>query len=803
MTTKFKIILGFTLMVLLIGAMAVLGYRGLEESSDGFVEYRRQARLNVAISDMGTSLIMAVAKTFDYADARDPKLLEDGLAATNAFEKLAVDAETESRKATTKERFGKLLQDEKQLQSMMTATGTNLTGLRDIYFGPVAKHMVALLDQLSAVSKTSRELDNIDSLYFASEAGIEYALALSALSRFSESRSEEDAKIVGERLKTAEQALNRLGGALVTERGKRDFAGLAEAHKGVLNGFEQMLPLAGAARDNFNKMRILANNMVKILLELNTEVDQDMRDYGALQLTQNEEDQRTMLIISVVGVLIGIALAAFIIIGIVRVLNELARFAGAVAAGNFSHQIKTRERGEIGAMVTAMKQIPAVLQNIIDTANNLAKAITVGKLRERLNTSEFSGSYGDLATAVNTVGNAYTSILDALPIPVMAADKTYTVTFYNKAGQDTVGGNLVDTPCKNNFGAPECGAGGCFGKHAMEQGKIYVNETSIGEGNARKDLSVTAVPLRDMNGASAGFIEILTDLTEIRSQQRTMLSVAQQASEISNRVAAASEELSSQVEQISRGAELQRSRVESTASAMTEMNATVLEVARSAGQASEQSDGTRKKAEEGAGLVHQVTAAINAVNAVGQNLQVNMEELGKQAENIGGIMNAISDIADQTNLLALNAAIEAARAGEAGRGFAVVADEVRKLAEKTMEATREVGASITAVQNSARINIEEVGKAVSSVAEATGLANSSGEALSEIVDLAAANSSVVASIATAAEEQSATSEEINRAIDEINQVVGETTEGMLQSSAAVQELSHMAQELRRVMEGLR
>ena len=282
-----------------------------------------------------------------------------------------------------------------------------------------------------------------------------------------------------------------------------------------------------------------------------------------------------------------------------------------------------------------------------------------------------------------------------------------------------------------------------------------------------------------------------------------MLQVARQASEISSRVAAASEELSAQVEQVSRGAEMQRARVESTASAMTEMNSTVLEVARSAGQASEQSDVTRGRAQSGSDLVGQVVKSIHTVNMVAENLQHNMQELGTQAESIGGVMNVISDIADQTNLLALNAAIEAARAGEAGRGFAVVADEVRKLAEKTMSATHEVGTNITAIQHSTRTNIDEVAKAVTSVTEATGLAQSSGDALKEIVSLAETSSSVVASIATAAEEQSATSEEINRAIDEINQVVGETTEGMLQSSAAVQELSQMAQELRRVMDGLK
>ena len=274
-----------------------------------------------------------------------------------------------------------------------------------------------------------------------------------------------------------------------------------------------------------------------------------------------------------------------------------------------------------------------------------------------------------------------------------------------------------------------------------------------------------------------------------------MLAAAHQLETVVEIVSSASAELSAQIEESEHGAERQAARMAETATAMEEMNATVLEVARNAGAAAEVSDAARQRAEAGAVVVEKAVTGIRKVREQSLSLKQDMAALAENARSIGSLMSVISDIADQTNLLALNAAIEAARAGEAGRGFAVVADEVRKLAEKTMSATNHVGDAIKDIQASTAKSMEQVDGAVLSIEEATELANQSGAALGEIVGMVDKAADQVRAIAAASEQQSAASEEINASITQVNNIAAETAQAMEQSTQAVAELAEQAHTL--------
>ena len=477
----------------------------------------------------------------------------------------------------------------------------------------------------------------------------------------------------------------------------------------------------------------------------------------------------------VLTLLLSLISAVYARRGICRPLERLSDFAQKVMAGDYASRIETHSNNEIGTLSEA-------LNGMLD------------KLEGQLAFSR--------------------GVLDTLPVPCAVFDTENKLAFAN-------------APMLSTFGHP----GKMEGFIGMTSGKFYYNDearaTSItrclesGEAASmdfvveRKTgkpmhADVFTKPMRDDKGRLSHAILILLDTTTTFEQQEaikrnseTMRGVAASVLDLLQAANAACEQLVSVLVKTDKATAETTERMHDTLTAMEQMNMAVLDISKNASDAAASSDNMRTTATDGQNIVGQVVSSINLVQKNSLALRADMEKLSDEAQSINQIMTVISDIADQTNLLALNAAIEAARAGDAGRGFAVVADEVRKLAEKTMNATTEVGSAIENIQQGTRRNMEHVDRAVVSIEEVTGLANTSGDRLKDIVEITALSADMVRAIATASEQQSASSAQINAAVEAVDSTLKDVAVVIADANNAAQQLNGQMAEIRQLMDKLK
>ena len=311
--------------------------------------------------------------------------------------------------------------------------------------------------------------------------------------------------------------------------------------------------------------------------------------------------------------------------------------------------------------------------------------------------------------------------------------------------------------------------------------------TRIASGDLSADIVVES---RDETGQ-------LQEAMQLMAQN--LRGIISQTVQISSGIASSSTQLRAAAEQIAAGAEQAAGQTDTVATASEEMQATSADIARNCALAAEACKQTTESATAGTQVAGQSVKGMDAIVERVRRSSASITSLGTRSEQIGAIIAVIEDIADQTNLLALNAAIEAARAGEQGRGFAVVADEVRALAERTTKATREIGEMIKGIQGETRTAVKEMEEGVHEVETGAELSQMSGRSLESILERINDVTLQINQIATAAEQQTATTGEVANNISQMTGIANQSFLGAQDTAAAARQLAAQAQQLQSLM----
>lgn len=493
--------------------------------------------------------------------------------------------------------------------------------------------------------------------------------------------------------------------------------------------------------------------------------------------------------------------------------TEAQRVIGAIASGDLSQKMAldvddkplNGELLQLGTIVNAMVDRLNVLTAEI---NSMTREVgTEGKLSSQAVVEGTAGIWKELIENVNrmgtTLGGQIRNIAE-IATAISKGDLAKKITVETQ-GELEIFKNTVNDMVEqlNVFAseitrvAREVGTEGQVGSQAVVESaagtwkelidninRMSINLTeqigSIGEvmlALAQGNLS------KQITGKNAGEFQQLSDrvnqmIANLTASIKQMAEVATAVSSASEELTAVSKEMTENANQTaeqatsaSASAEQVSTNATSVSIAVEQMNASIKEIA--------------KNAALGAKVATQAVKTADSTNAT-------ITKLGQSSVEIGKVIKVITSIAQQTNLLALNATIEAARAGEAGRGFAVVATEVKELAKQTAKATEDISQRIEAIQ-------ADTNSAVSAISQITGIIN-------QINDLQN-------TIASAVEEQTATTTEISRNVAEaakgssdIAKNIGivavnaqSTTIGANNTSEAASELSRMAVELQKVV----
>ena len=448
-----------------------------------------------------------------------------------------------------------------------------------------------------------------------------------------------------------------------------------------------------------------------------------------------------LVLATVVGLLVSMWVSRLV----AKPLTQMqAKIAEIERTNDFSLRVSVSSHDEVGQTARSVNALLSTLQSSVQEVNGVMTAVSKGDLDQRVH-ADLRGDMGQLKDAMNQSLDSVQNTMNVVDDAMQALQKGDFSSHINLQGLE---GQYLSTLQQAS--------------DAMSSLSTMLNDVGTVMDKVSKgqlNVSVTAQGQGDLDRLK---YNINQSLQTLREAMRAINGNARQ-------VAAASEQTSHAVGQISDGAQNQTHAISQVATAVRQTVTTVSEVSRNTELASQKS--------------RQSFLAVRSSMAKMEDMVALVNNIASNSEKINKITEVIEGIANKTNLLSLNAAIEAARAGEHGKGFAVVADEVGKLAVNSAQSSQEIALLVKQA-------VDEANQAVTSVFQVSQEMGNIERGTQETDDM-------LQRIAVALEEQSAAVEQINANLTNVDQIAQSNASASEEITATVIELAKIADNTRR------
>lgn len=787
-TIRAKLLGSFILLTIMVIGLAVYSVFKIEQSANGFADYREMARDVSLAGSLQAEMLSTRMDVLRYLRNQSSQNVTDFNQGFESTVKELELAKKEIQKAGRAELVVEIDQILKQYKTEFETVVDYVHQRNQLFTDVIQQNGPQIEQSLTEIMRTANQIEVREAV---AEALRSFLLARIYTLRYLDTNTQDHLKRAVDELHNVETQVKKLRETMANPERIAIFRQAEALLLEYENAIQKIDQIIATRNGHIDTLNTLGPKVADLADQVRVSIRADQDQIGPMVQQLNQDIITIMTIIGFLVAVLAIVMAIIIPRIIARGLSGIQSKLGEISqTGNFAIRADDKRQDEIGEMGKAVNQLLSNMQGAISEANEVVSALAAGQFDKRV-TKDLSGDLNTLKEGINDSADNIADVMSQLK----------EVMEYLRNGQFDVQLNtqaqgeykaMIET-ASNSMNAMNRVIGeinkvmgrvseGAFNErvHVQAAGEMQALKTAINDTvEVLEDVIGDITQVMDAQSQGDLTLLVTTDCEgqldhlklAINKNAENLAHIISSALNSANVVNGASDEVSRGSLDLSQRVQEQAAALEETSATMDEMNSAVQNNTQNALDATRVASEVQDKAHNGTQVMQQTIAAMNAIQ--------------ESSHKISEIVTLIDGIAFQTNLLALNAAVEAARAGDHGRGFAVVAGEVRALAQKSAEAAKDIKSLID--------------ESVTRIGQGTQLASESGIVLKDINDAVENVTKMIEHIAQASKEQAEGVNQVHKAIADIDQVTQQNAALVEETSAAAESMSEQATELSRNM----